>query len=67
MLCTISMVRYTINYENNKVKICVLLCIVFNTLLNKSNENCCRGVSHKPPFEDLISECDGEVVIVRYS
>jgi len=27
--------------------------------LNKPNDNYCRGVSHKTPFEGLPSECDG--------
>ena len=34
--------------------------------LNKPNDNYCKGVSHKPPFEGLPSECDGGVVIVRH-
>ena len=25
-----------------------------------------RGVSHKPPFEGLASECDGGAAIVRH-
>ena len=34
--------------------------------LNKPNDNYCRGVSHKPPFEVLPSEYDGGAAIVRH-
>jgi len=34
--------------------------------LNKPNDNYCKGVSHKPPFEGLPSECDGGAAIVRH-
>jgi len=34
--------------------------------LNKPNNNYCRGVSHKLPFEGLPSEYDGGAAIVRH-
>jgi len=34
--------------------------------LNKFNDNVCRGVSHKPPFEGLPSECYVGTTIVRH-
>ena len=34
--------------------------------LNKPNDNYCRGMSHKPPFEGLSSECNGGTAIVRH-
>jgi len=42
-------------------------CKLWNKIpLNIPNNNYCRGVSHKPPFEGLPSECDGGVAIVRH-
>ena len=35
-------------------------------LINQMIINYCRGVSHKPPFESLPSECDGGTAIVRH-
>jgi len=40
--------------------------LFFKIPLNKLIDNYCRGVSHKPPFEDLPSECDGGATIVRH-
>jgi len=60
------MARCIINCGNNKVEVCALLCLSYNIPLNKSNDNYCKGVSHKPPFEDLLSECDGGITSVRH-
>jgi len=38
------------------VEVCALF---YKIPLNKPNDNYCRGVSHKPSFEGLPSECDG--------
>ena len=53
------MIMCTINCDNNKVEVCVLLCLFYKMCLNKPNDNYCTSVSHKPPFEGLPSECDG--------
>jgi len=45
------------------VEVCALF---YKIPLNKLNDNYCRGVSHKPPFEGLPSECDGGAAIVRH-
>jgi len=39
----------------------MLICFI-KIPLNKPNKNYCRGVSHKLPFDDLPSECDGGVI-----
>jgi len=57
---------YTINCDNNKVEVYVLLWLFCKIPVNKPNDNFCRGVSHKPPFEGLPNECDGGAAIVRY-
>ena len=41
------------------VEVSALLCLFYKIPLNKPNDNYCRGLSHKPPFEGLPSECDG--------
>jgi len=48
------------------VEVCALLCLFYKIPLNKLNANYCRGISHKPPFEGLLSECDGGAIIVRH-
>jgi len=48
---------------NLMVEVCELF---YKISLNKPNDNYCRGVSHKPPFEGLPSECDGGAAIVRH-
>jgi len=48
---------------NLMVEVCELF---YKIPLNKPNDNYCRGVSHKPPFEGLHSECDGGTAIVRH-
>jgi len=48
--------RCNINGKNNKVEVYVLLCLFCKIPLNKCNENFCKGVSHKSPFESLPSE-----------
>jgi len=45
------------------VEVCALF---YKIPLNKPNDNYCRGVSHKPPFQGLPSECDGGAAIVRH-
>jgi len=39
---------------------------IYIYFLKIHNDNDCRGVSRKPPFEGLPSECDGEATIVRH-
>jgi len=43
------------------VEVCALF---YKIPLNKPNHNYCRGVSHKPPFEGLPSECDCRATII---
>lgn len=66
MLCPIPMTRCIINCGNNNIEVCALSCLIFKIPLNKSNDNYCRGVSHKPTFEGLPSECDGVAAIVGH-
>jgi len=56
---------YCIKYLliNLMVEVCALF---YKIPLNKPNDNYCRGMSHKPPFEGLPSECDGGAAIVRH-
>jgi len=34
--------------------------------MNKPNENYCKAVSHKQPFEGLPTKCDGGATIMRH-
>jgi len=45
---------------------CYAYIFFYKIPLNKLNDNYCKGVSHKPPFEGLPSECDGGAAIVRH-
>jgi len=45
------------------VEVCELF---YKIPLNKLNDNYCRDVSNKQPFESLPSECDGGAAIVRH-
>jgi len=60
------MAMCTINCDNNKVEVYVLLSLFCKISLNKPNDNFRRSVSHKSLFEGLLSECDGGVAIVRH-
>jgi len=51
-----SMAICTINCDGNEVDVYTLLYLIFKILLNKPNDNYCRGMNHKPPFNP--SECN---------